>query len=106
MPPLALTYTERVMLNETTLTLDATPQRASDLETRPAGSEQLVQNSETGQIHVLNALAGFVLGRCDGATTLDRIVDEIVATIDVDRARAARDVLVVCADFRAKGLIV
>jgi hypothetical protein len=93
------------MLNETTLTLDATPLRTPDLEIRPAGSEQLVQNSATGQIHVLNALAGLVLSRCDGATPLERIVDDIVATKDVDRASAARDVLHVCADFRAKGLI-
>jgi hypothetical protein len=89
-----------------TLTLAATPRRAPGLETRSAGSEQLVQNSATGHVHVLNALAGFVLERCDGATSLERIVEEIVAATDVDRARAARDVLIVCADFRTKALIV
>jgi hypothetical protein len=94
------------MTNDTILTLDAMPQRAPGLEVRSAGSEQLVQSSATGHVHVLNALAGLVLQRCDGATPLERIVDDIVATTEVDRARAERDVLSVCADFRAKALIV
>jgi Coenzyme PQQ synthesis protein D (PqqD) len=94
------------MTNDSILTLDATPQRAPGLEIRSAGSEQLVQCSATGHVHVLNALAGLVLQRCDGATPLERIVDDIVAVADVDRARAERDVLSVCADFRAKALIV
>jgi hypothetical protein len=95
-----------VMHDETALTLDDTPARARNLEIRSAGSEQLVQNSATGQIHVLNALAGLILERCDGSTTLARIVDEIVAAKDIDRAAAARDVVTVCKDFRGKGLIV
>ena len=87
------------------LTLDATPRRTAGLEMRSAGSEQLVQHPATGQVHVLNALAGLVLRGCDGATPLARIVDDIVATAFVDRPRAERDVLSVCADFRAKDLV-
>jgi hypothetical protein len=94
------------MHDETAPALDDRPRRVRNLKIRPAGSEQLVQNSATGQIHVLNALAGLILERCDGSTTLARIVDEIVAAKDIDRAAAARDVVTVCKDFRGKGLIV
>jgi hypothetical protein len=81
------------------------PRAVPGLETRTAGGEQLVHHPETGHVHLLNATAGRVLTRCDGATTLGQIVDEIVASTDVEYERAARDVLSVCADFRKKGLI-
>jgi hypothetical protein len=64
----------------------------------------LVQNSATGHVHILNSLAGLVLRHCDGKTPLAQIVDDIVAATSVERARAERDILDVCADFRAKGL--
>ena len=92
--------------NDTALALDATPRCMPGLEIRSAGSEQLVQNASRGQVHVLNALAGLVLRRCNGETRLSRIVDEIVATAAVDRSRAERDILDVCADFRTKGLLI
>jgi hypothetical protein len=44
------------------------------------------------------------LRHCDGKTPLAQIVDDIVAATSVERARAERDILDVCADFRAKGL--
>lgn len=91
--------------NDGALAFDATPQSTPGLEIRSAGSEQLVHSSATGHVHVLNALAGRVLMRCDGKTPLRDIVDELVALTDVDRRRAERDVLDVCADFRAKGLV-
>lgn len=85
--------------------LSATPQAAPGLEMRAAGGEQLVHDPTSGQVHVLNATAGRVLSRCDGATTLAQIVNDLVAATEVDAARAARDVVNVCADFRSKGLI-
>lgn len=86
-------------------TLDATPLRTPGLEIRSAGAEQLVQNAVTGHVHVLNAVAGRVLMRCDGETPLAQIVSDLVAATAVDRARAEEDVLAVCAAFRANGLI-
>jgi hypothetical protein len=94
-----------VKTHNTALTLDSTPRCTPGLEIRSAGSEQLVQSPATGHVHVLNALAARVLKRCDGETPLRRIVDELVAATSVDKARAERDVLSVCADFQAKGLI-
>jgi GNAT superfamily N-acetyltransferase len=85
--------------------LHATPLAAPGLDIRPAGGEVLVHDAATGQIHVLNATAGRVLARCDGATTLAQIVAELVAATGVDANRAARDVIAVCADFRGKGII-
>lgn len=82
-----------------------TPKAASGLEFRAAGGESLVHDPATGQIHVLNATAARVLAACDGRTTLAAIVDDLVASTNVDRERAERDVAAVCADFRAKGLI-
>jgi hypothetical protein len=92
-------------MRDTTLTLETMPQRTPGIEIRSAGSEQLVQSPATGHIHVLNALAGRLLMRCDGATTIRDLVTELVETTTVDQARAELDVLSVCASFRSKGLI-
>jgi hypothetical protein len=93
-----------VNTNDTSLALDATPRCTPNLRIRSAGSEHLVQNSASGHVHILNSLAGLVLRHCDGKTPLTQIVDDIVAATSVERARAERDILAVCADFRAKGL--
>jgi hypothetical protein len=93
------------MDNPTDAELSATPRAAAGLEIRAAGGEQLVHDPITGSVHVLNATAGRVLSQCDGLTTLAQMVDELVAATNVDAARAARDVISVCADFRRKGLI-
>ncbi|HEY5341870.1 MAG TPA: PqqD family protein [Candidatus Aquilonibacter sp.] len=85
--------------------LEAMPKCVPGLEIRPAGGEQLVHDPVTGRIHVLNAMAGRVLTRCDGTTTLAQIVAEIVASTSAEAARVERDIVSVCADFREKGLI-
>jgi len=93
-----------VNTNDTSLTLAAMPRTTANLQIRSAGSEHLVQNSATGHVHILNSLAGLILRHCDGKTPLSQIVDDIVAATSVERARAERDILAVCADFHAKGL--
>jgi hypothetical protein len=94
-----------VMQTDSAAELREKPRAVPGLETRTAGGEQLVHHPGTGHVHLLNATAGRVLTRCNGATSLAEIVDEIVASSDVDHDRAARDVISICSDFRKKGLI-
>jgi PqqD family protein of HPr-rel-A system len=92
-------------LSDTTADFTVMPQAMAGLETRAAGSEELVYDPPSGRVHVLNATAARVLARCDGATTLAQVVGELVAATHVDPARAERDIIRVCGDFRAKGLL-
>jgi hypothetical protein len=85
--------------------LERTPCATAGLDVRAAGSESLVHDPSTGKVHVLNATGARVLAGCNGSTTLASIVDQIVTTTGADRARVASDVLAVCEDFRAQGLI-
>jgi hypothetical protein len=53
-------------LPDTTADFTVMPQAVAGLETRAAGSEELVYDPPSGRVHVLNATAARVLARCDG----------------------------------------
>ena len=76
------------------------------IEVRTAGDESLVHNPATGKIHVLNGTAAHILQRCDGATTLAAIVDDLAAATGASHDRIVADVVALCYDFREKGLVV
>jgi hypothetical protein len=86
--------------------LERAPRATPGLEVRTAGSESLVHDPSTGKVHVLNAMGARVLAGCTGTSTLASIVDDIVTSTGAERARVTSDVLAVCDDFRAQGLIV
>lgn len=81
------------------------PRAAAGIDVRPAGSETLAYHPATGRVHVLNTFAARVLLRSDGATPLSTMIDDIVAVTGAERARVARDVVAIFADFRSKDLL-
>lgn len=96
---------ETAPMSEQRFPTDATPRARPDLDVRPAGGESLVHDPASGKVHVLNAMAARILQRCDGATALSTIAEEIVASTGAPRERVEIDVTRVCEDFRSKGLL-
>ena len=73
-------------------------------EDRQSGKTLLVY-PEAGL--ALNATGAAVLQRCDGAHTVEAIVDELCAAYaDADRARVQREVEALVQKLREKGLLV
>jgi PqqD family protein of HPr-rel-A system len=60
---------------------------------------------ESGQAHALTAVATAIFERCDGATTVERIVADIVDIFDCPTDQAARDVVAFLDDLASRGLI-
>ena len=77
----------------------------ASLEIRNAGGEVLVHDTSNGKIHVLNATAGSILERCDGATSIDQIAQDLATRTGADRATVSRDVASICERFQSLGLI-
>lgn len=92
-------------METSSIDLATVPVPAPGLVIRPAGSESLVHDPVSGQIHVLNGTAARILQRCDGTASLEQIVDELVAAAGVDRLRVERDVASIYGTFQARGLV-
>jgi pyrroloquinoline quinone biosynthesis protein D len=52
-----------------------------------------------------NAIAVEILKRCDGAATLDAIVDDLAAQFKVDRGRIENDVHALLGELAAKRMV-
>jgi pyrroloquinoline quinone biosynthesis protein D len=52
-----------------------------------------------------NAIAVEILKRCDGAATLDAIVDDLAAQFKVDRSRIENDVHALLGELAAKRMV-
>ena len=84
-------------------------------ETRPRlpRGVRLRHDSVRGEWHLLapervvqaNGPAVEILKRCDGATTLGAIVDDLATTFAADRALIDRDVRALLADLVAKRMV-
>lgn len=57
------------------------------------------------RIFRIDAPAAAILELCDGARTLDAIVDQLAATFSADRAVIARDVTAMLEDLVAKRVV-
>ena len=69
------------------------PRQRPDLTARIVGSETIVVDRITNQVHQLNATASFVWQRCDGEHTPPQIAEALLDAFDVDPL-TARDAVV------------
>ena len=80
--------------------------RADGLAMRTLEGEAVVITLCDREVHFLNELGTAIWSYVDGRTRIDAIVDRVVGEFEVDRDRAASDVLEFLQELEAKGLIV
>lgn len=73
---------------------------------REVGEEIVVYTRDRGEVHQLNATAGYILGRCDGGTPLAAIIEGVTTQFDIDRTTAERDVRMVVQEMEVLGFVV
>ncbi len=76
------------------------------LSARAAGSDVLLSDTDSGQVHFLNATAAVVWNCCDGHTDLDGCVRRLRETFAIPaEADVAADVRAVLADLEQRRLL-
>jgi PqqD family protein of HPr-rel-A system len=73
---------------------------------REVGDEVVAYARDSGEVHQLNATAGYILDRCDGRTPVSAIITSVIDRFDVDRTTAERDVGSAVREMEALGLVV
>ncbi len=59
------------------------PVRKPGVLARQLGDEWILYDSETGDLHVVNEVAGFVWEMCDGSSSLEQMSDRVREAYDV-----------------------
>jgi hypothetical protein len=90
----------------TTVSREYCPVRRSDINFRIIEGEMVVVDRKTGLVHQLNTTSSRIWSLCDGKSTIQDIVDDIVRIYEIDSATAVRDVTKLIGDFRNRGLLV
>ena len=70
----------------------STPVAVDGVETAVFEGEAVLYRESTGTIHRLGAVAGAVWVSCDGATTVEQMVDDLCEAFGGDRAELAAQV--------------
>ena len=60
---------------------------------------------DSGQAHALTPVATAIFERCDGTTTVDQIVQDIVDIFECDGDQARGDVVAFIDELRERGLL-
>ena len=81
------------------------PRRCERTAFRVISGEGLLMVIDRRELHRLNAVGTRVFELCDGATTIEGIVDAIVDEFEIDAATARGDVDRFVAELRAAGAI-
>lgn len=81
------------------------PCRSERTAFRVIAGEGLVMVIDRRELHRLNPVGARVFELCDGATSIDGIVDAIAGEFEVDVATARLDVQRFVAELEAKGAI-
>jgi hypothetical protein len=79
--------------------------RGDSLAVREVSDGILLLDMDAGQIHQLNAAAGFIWRHCDGVACAGDIAALMAMEYDVQEAVAARDVEMALSELRALKLI-
>lgn len=82
------------------------PVAAPGLVGRDLEDEYIFLDAAGDRLHVLNSVARDVFLLCDGARSVARIAEEIVATYDVPAEVAAADVSAVLDELRGLRIVV
>lgn len=85
--------------------LDRTVCQRSDVAARVIGGEAVVITPNDSRVHELDPVATFVWSHCDGKRSGWALVDEVLASFDVERDQAARDVDALLQVLSDKGLV-
>ena len=81
------------------------PERRTDVQLIDEDTRSILVDDEVGTTSVLNPTARAVWELCDGATTLDELVDAICQVFSVPPGVALRDVAAVLTDLEEAGLV-
>lgn len=81
------------------------PKRRTNVSSRTIEGETVVLDRSNEQIHQLNQTASYIWERCDGASTLQAIAQQLAETFAVDGETATRDVSGVVAQFHTLHLL-
>lgn len=82
------------------------PRRSERTAFRVVAGEGLVMVIDRRELHRLNPVGARVFELCDGATSVDGIVDAIVGEFEVDALTARRDVDRFVAELESAGAII
>ncbi len=69
------------------------PLRADEVMHFPAGDSTCLHHLDKGEYYILNAVAAFIWGQCDGLLTIDDIVAKVVSAFEVDTSVAQTDAI-------------
>lgn len=81
------------------------PKMADNMTIKLVGDEVLVHDVDSGKVHVLNEVAGYVLQRCDGTQAAAAIAGALAAETGADIAIVGPDVDRILAEFATLGLL-
>lgn len=91
--------------HDPTITNEFFPKRRSDVNARRAEGEVLILDRVGGVIHQLNPTASKIWELCDGKTSLEKIVAQIVEAFEVDARTASHDTDQSIVNFRSLNLL-
>lgn len=80
------------------------PAAIPTLELREVGDETMVHDAQSGQVHVLNATAGWVLRACDGNRTTTEIAQALSELTSAELSTVERDVEHIVSEFGRLGV--
>lgn len=88
------------------MTEDTKPKPRKDIIAKKLGSEMMLYDPKSDDVHVLNETSLFIWNSLDGNQTYEAIESIIRKNFEVpDDQNVLEDITNICRDFRAKGLL-
>lgn len=81
------------------------PRHALHVSVKEIEGQLLVLDRQHGQLHELNATAGFIWRHCDGRHEVVDIAAALAAEFDIDPVTAGKDVTAILEQFESRQLI-
>lgn len=85
--------------------LHSCPLRSARINWRRVDDEVVLLDVDTGACTTLNAVAAILWDRCDGTSSLDEMIEEIVDEFGVPREQAETDVTDFISAMLGRGLL-
>lgn len=93
------------MSNEREITTGSILCQSDDLLSSDLGTEKLMMSMERGRYFGVNEVGKIIHDRCDGKTTLGKIVDELVSEFEIGRQECEATVLQFSSQLVSEGLL-
>ncbi|MFC1849129.1 PqqD family protein [candidate division CSSED10-310 bacterium] len=68
--------------------------------------EGLIITQDSGEVHIVNQVASFLLPLLTGHFTLEELTDRVMTEFDVGREEALQDIETFLQDLEARGIII